>query len=230
MNAKSEFSGFFEKKGHKTLLTLVLVLLVFNPFFLQFQKLHWLMVIVTVLVLLAATRTVAKVAIEHRVAMALAICAVLPHFGVLVKDSVWLEAARHVATIIFLLWVSFLLLRNIIVRSHDVTVDLLLGAINVYLMVGIGFAFMFGLIELFQPGSFSGVGQSAMTGPESLPFLYFSFVSLTTLGYGDITPLTPFGMTTAYLEALFGQLYLAIMIARLVGLYISRSAQRKPEQ
>jgi hypothetical protein len=217
------FIDSFEHKGHKTLLTLLLALLVLTPFVQQAQSLKWLMVIITMLVLLAAARTVANVVVEYRVALVLAVLAVLSHFGALVEAARWLEVTRHLTTIVFLLWVCFLLLRNIIVRSHAVTADLILGAINVYLMMGVAFAFLFGLVEVLQPGSFSGLDQTMATDPSALPFLYFSFITMTTLGYGDVTPLSSYAMTTAYLEALFGQLYLAILIARLVGLYISRN-------
>ena len=81
-----------------------------------------------------------------------------------------------------------LLLRDIILRSHSVTLELILGAINIYLMVGLAFAFMFGLIEHLQPGSFAGLAEK-MNAPDSiLNFIYFSFITLNTMGYGDITP------------------------------------------
>ena len=77
-----------------------------------------------------------------------------------------------------------------------------------------------------DPNAFNG----AEAGPwlESIPeFIYFSFVSLTTLGYGDISPATPVSRFVVYLEAIAGQLYLAIMIAGLVGISISdRMANR----
>ena len=57
--------------------------------------------------------------------------------------------------------------------------------------------------------------------------MYFSFVTLTTLGYGDITPVNTFARTLAYLEAAIGQLYLTVLIASLVGIHISTSTQDK---
>ena len=77
-----------------------------------------------------------------------------------------------------------------------------------------------GLIEHLQPGSFTGLEEFMNQPDDVLYFLYFSFVTMTTLGYGDISPITSYAMTATYLEAVFGQLYLAIMVARLVGMYI----------
>ena len=87
-------------------------------------------------------------------------------------------------------------------------------------MIGVGFAFVYGLIEHLQPGSFTGLEELASAPAQVLYFLYFSFITMSTLGYGDISPITPHGMTATYIEAIFGQMYLVILVARLVSMYI----------
>ena len=119
------------------------------------------------------------------------------------------------------------MLRDIILPSHTVTLELITGTVNIYLMIGLAFAFLFGQVEHMQPGSFTGLEEQAAASESMFAFVYFSYITLTTLGYGDITPLTPLATTLSYLEAIFGQLYLAILVARLVGLYIVR---RRPEE
>ena len=80
------------------------------------------------------------------------------------------------------------------------------------------------LVALTVPGSFAGITAGNVT--ELLNQLtYFSFVTLTTLGYGDILPLTPIATSLAYLEAVIGQLYIAILIAGLVGTHLSQRAE-----
>jgi len=224
MKPLREVSTHFEQRGHRTLLPVLLLMILFSPFIQQYRWSGWLLAVFLMLVLLAAVRTVANEARQYRIAVILGVLALVPQFGVLVERNEWLEALRYAAMTLFLFWVCGLLLRDIIVRSKSVSLELILGAVNIYLMVGIGFAFAYGLIEHLQPGSFTGLEQQMNASIEVLPFLYFSFVTLTTLGYGDITPLTPFGTTASYIEAMFGQLYLAIMVARLVGLYIAKSA------
>jgi hypothetical protein len=93
--------------------------------------------------------------------------------------------------------------------------------VNVYVLIGLSFAFLYSVLALSSPDAFVGKFMSEPLRDQLLGFVYFSFVTLTTLGYGDITPNNTFVGTLTYLEALVGQLYVAIMIARLVGLYIS---------
>lgn len=222
MKPLKEITSNFEQKGHRALLLALLTVLLVAPFVQQYEKFQWLLAVILALVLLAAVRTVANQVRQYRLALVLAVLAVVPQFGVLIERSEWLETVRYLAMMSFLFWVCALLLRDIIVRSHAVTTELILGAINIYLMMGVAFAFMFGLIEHLQPGSFTGLGELTPLLNPVFPLVYFSFVTLTTLGYGDIAPITSFGMTAAYIEAIFGQLYLAILVARLVGLYIVR--------
>ena len=98
----------------------------------------------------------------------------------------------------------------------------IIGAINVYLMIGLAFAFVYDFIYLLWPDAFQ-VSDSFTTDYDLLmsSFLYFSFVSLTTLGYGDIVPNVPEVGVVAYTEALTGQIYLVVMVARLVSLHAS---------
>lgn len=88
------------------------------------------------------------------------------------------------------------------------------AALCVYLLAGVAFGGLFGALEAVAPGSLRGPGAVELDGT-----VYFSFVTLATLGYGDITPVSSTARALAMLEAVFGQLYLAVLIARLVSLY-----------
>jgi ion channel len=121
-----------------------------------------------------------------------------------------------------------------IMAEERVTVDLIYGSACVYLLMGFVWAIIYGFIEVLLNGSFSIAG-TPMSHPDLLgqySFLnenlaYYSFVTLTTLGYGDITPLTGPAKTASALEAVIGQLYIALLVARLVGLQISQSMEAK---
>jgi len=123
-----------------------------------------------------------------------------------------------------------------VLQAERVTLDIVSGAISVYLVIGMAWAFLFASIELFHPGSlrfpeFSAETLSAtnLSRQEFSWFTYYSFVTLTTVGYGDITPITPIARALAILEAIIGQFYLTVLIARLMGLHILHTSQRNSE-
>ena len=111
-----------------------------------------------------------------------------------------------------------------VIRDRSVTSDTIAGAACVYMLFGAVWANLYQLIEHLQPGSFD-IPSSWLLGPQRDPqaaLAYFSFVTLATVGYGDIKPAAPGVGGLCVAEALVGQLYLAIMIARLVGLHAAR--------
>lgn len=97
-----------------------------------------------------------------------------------------------------------------------VTADRIMGAVALYMLLGIAWAVAYEIVSLYTNGAFAG-GNVVATGPAR--WLYFSFVTLTTVGYGDITPVAPAARSLAALEALTGQLYPAVILARLVSLH-----------
>jgi len=111
-------------------------------------------------------------------------------------------------------------------RPGPVTSYRLQGAIAVYLLFGVGWAHAYHLTGLLHPGSFNTPSGEI---PSVLDWAYFSFITLTTVGYGDITPVRPIARTLAMGEALTGQLYLAVLIARLVAMEVV-SWQAKTDQ
>jgi len=111
--------------------------------------------------------------------------------------------------------VSFLLFLSLF-KTRDVTSDIIWQAISVYLLVGLSWACLFALMESMAPGSF----QDNTTPEVALSFstfVYYSFVTLATLGYGDILPTTQAARGLVIIEVLMGVLYMAILISRLVG-------------
>lgn len=109
--------------------------------------------------------------------------------------------------------------------TYDVTTDNVAGAVCAYLFLGLGIGLLFTIIETLRPSSFhAGEGLAAeLTDPAGRrsALVYFSFVTLTTAGYGDIVPATGLTRILAALEAVLGQFYLAILVASLVGIRIS---------
>jgi hypothetical protein len=103
-------------------------------------------------------------------------------------------------------------------RTTGISANLIYGGLSVYLMLGWIFAGLGMLIELESPGSYSISFREGQDIDQSMiRFLYFSFVTLTTTGYGDVLPLSAHARLLANLEAVIGQIFLAVTIARLVA-------------
>ncbi len=139
--------------------------------------------------------------------------------------SPWLELVADVFSISFLLLVAMLILTHVL-RDEEVSREKIFGALSVYLLLGVIWAMLFIMMDSLVPGSLRHGQDQTLTGAE---MVYYSFVTLTTLGYGDIVPVSPSARALATLEALTGQLYLTVLVARLVGLHITHSSRRRPE-
>jgi len=136
----------------------------------------------------------------------------------------WLTAAYLVLGALFLGFTAAVVLRQTLV-GVAVTADTIAGAICSYLLLGVIWALIYALVEIAHPGSFLDGGRPiGSAGHHSLvpELLYLSLVTLSTLGYGDIVPVTPQARILAALEGIIGPLYLAVLIAGLVGLAASR--------
>jgi voltage-gated potassium channel len=100
--------------------------------------------------------------------------------------------------------------------SDSVGINVVVGALAIYLLLGIIWASLHMITLYFFPHAFKGITPEA--GVDDFPrLLYFSYVTLATLGYGEITPAMPISRTLAYLEAIVGTFYLAIIVASLIG-------------
>ena len=108
-----------------------------------------------------------------------------------------------------------------VATDPDISTNRIAGAVAVYLMLGVLWAVAYTIVDLVWPGSFTGF-ESHAGGEWDSEWLYYSFVTMTTLGYGDISPVSPVARLLAYLQAVAGQLYIAILVAGLVGAYITR--------
>ncbi len=110
----------------------------------------------------------------------------------------------------------------------------IMGACSLYLLVGMIWAYFYGIIEEFNPNSFA-VSNSLFLDDDNgsnhhircSVLLYFSFITLTTVGFGDVSPIAPIARTVVWLEAVFGQFLVTILLARMVSLYLDYSKDQK---
>lgn len=129
----------------------------------------------------------------------------------------------EISGLMFLIFVTSVLVWSII-SNPSVTADTLAGAVSAYLLVGITFGLLYMTIESLVPGSFKDTIQP---GKKFTPadLIFFSFVTLTTVGYGDIVPWAAHARSIAIIESVLGIMYPAVLISRLVGMH-----SRKPEE
>jgi hypothetical protein len=152
--------------------------------------------------------------------LALVIPAIAGSWVSLFFESPLLYAVSRALEAVFLLYVTGIILRHVMTED-DITNDTVYGAACAYLLIGLVFAVVYSWLEFTQPGSFSGITVGGAGGTTQQPiwqFTYFSLVTITTLGYGDITPLSGTSRSLATLEALAGQFYVAVLVARIVAI------------
>jgi hypothetical protein len=133
-------------------------------------------------------------------------------------SPVYLYASFAALFAFLLLAISFTLKQ--IAMATDISPNRLIGAVCVYLLLGVIWAVAYTMLEMISPGSFGGFTPLQGRGWDS-EWLYFSFVTMTTLGYGDILPVSATARVLAYMQAVFGQFYVAILVAGLVSALIS---------
>jgi len=207
------------------LLMSILLLLLLQPFFEGFWLGHQLLRLFFFVTLGTALYSISDN--KQRCLWGLAIG--LPALAA-IGSSYYVEGEGLLATgflvnVAFLVFVAVNVLRHVL-KSTDVTAETIYGALCVYLLLGLIWASGYFALELLHKGSFQldGVDLStAVPAVEGLfsKCLYYSYVTLTTLGYGDVRPMTPPAQSLSYVQALTGQLYLAVLVARLIALQIT---------
>ena len=143
------------------------------------------------------------------------------------SDADFFEALLLGIRIIYFITV-FISIMQYVLDSSAVTFDKICGAISAYMVMGVGWAFVYTLFYHLNDLSFNI--PEALLSTETVNStwaIYFSFTTLTTLGYGDITPQTPAIQSYATMQAACGQIFLAVIVARLVALQIVHAGQRK---
>ena len=160
------------------------------------------------------------------IGMVLMIPTLLITWGVNFYDTDTLGFVSLIGSVLFFCYIAGLILADIF-RAKMVTLDIIAAGISVYLFFGNICGFIYAIIARVDSNAFKIPETTASYLGDSLidlsSAMYFSFVTLTTLGYGDITPINEFARSLAFLEAAMGQIYLTVLIASLVGVHISNS-------
>ncbi len=180
-----------------------------------------------VLVLVAGVRSLLGFRWIFRIGVTLAVAWVTLEVVYVFSQVESLVIMVLLVALVFVALVGFIAMRDVL-YGGEVDQNRLMGAVCVYLLLGLAWAYVFTLIHIVSPTSFEGIaGATTEAHAQTIQFLYYSFVTLTTLGYGEITPASPVAQTLAYMEAVSGQFYLTILVAALVGMLLSRRQSGK---
>ncbi len=206
---------------HLQLLIFLLLIFVASPFVMPYYYGPTILNIIAAAVLLSATYAVSRRRSFFIFAISVSIFSIALTFWLAAAPTYWLIVISH-GTLVVLISFFAVAILSYVLGSGKVTWDKIYGAVCAYLLFGYAWTFAYSVIETVQPGSFISLSSPAPHDLISsvMQLRYFSFVTLATVGYGDIVPHTPAARTMALLEAILGQFYLVALVGRLVGLHI----------
>jgi len=221
----------WNRLGFHNLLFWLFAYIVVNPFLTPLPYSKYVVDLLLSFVLFSAIFAVSRKRKILPISTFLLILTLLVHwlhiFGVIEFSqlvSYWILIV-YLGTLIYSFFIAIL-------NTRKVTLRLISATLCLYLIIGMLWGVIYTLLESIVPGSFSGGTLEHADSPEQLlqSFIYFSFITLTTLGYGDITPQTTGAGGVCQAEAIFGQFYTTVLVAYLVGMYTSEHQEKKEKR
>ena len=219
-----------EEWRHLALLASLLLLFIVTPVAALLRHGILIINVVSAAVLIAATYALSERKPIFVGAVLLSGISIVGTWLLLSTQQRWVAVLSHSFVVVLILYFSIAIL-GYVLRSGKVTMDRIFAAICVYLLMGYAWTFSYALVEELQPSAFVALSPVPPNDyvASVLQLRYFSFMTLTSVGYGDIVPRSPAARTLAGLEAVTGQIYLTVLVARLVGLHIAH-AQTSPSR
>ncbi len=204
------------------LLVLILLMLIVVPLTERYAQLHVTLDIFFTLIFIAAWYAFYRSRLHIIVAVTLALPMLISLWSSYLIQSPLITVGGKICGILFILFIIIGIIEYIFAQK-EITLDLIIGATVVYLLMAVMWAFVYSVIEQLAPQSL--IIPIDKSGHSTYNFLYYSFITLTTVGFGDITPRSNLASSFTVLEAVIGQLYLVVMVAWLVGMHVSQKAK-----
>lgn len=221
------------KYGYQGLFFAILLMTIIDPFLYGFWQGVIIQAFFTV-VLLSALYTLSFSRKFFKYALFLAVPAVIFHWYVYFIPNYWVKILALISAISFMAIVIFSLSRQIFLHE-TFNLDKIFGAICIYFTIAIFFSLVYQLMYFLDRNAFAGIetiipNLGDVGGEEDKEmeiFMYFSLVTISTLGYGDITPIASYARTFAAVEAVIGQFYLATLVAGLIGMILHLNVKKR---
>jgi hypothetical protein len=224
---RDKFFLSFTKNCYKDrflfLIVLIVVLIVIGPFVEDFMRLRLFMDLLFSIIFIATIYAATQKRSHIIIAVILLIPTILALWSEEIPISNTLVTIGYICGLILFAFAVISILKYIF-STQVVTRQTISAAIVVYLLIALMWTFIYRLIEILYPASFA-IAHSKLLNAENI-YLYFSFVTITTLGYGDITPIGSQAASLAILEAVTGQMYLVVVVAWFVGMHVSRKSNQ----
>jgi hypothetical protein len=203
------------------LLISILIMLILRPFVEGYIGLQALLAIFMSAIVISVLYAVSEQKRVLMIALTIAIPTLIIKWSSYFVNISAIHLASDVIAVVFTAYATIIIL-SYVFSEKKISADVIFAAISGYFLIGMMWAFIFSALEFLIPGSFQGPQVEASRLSHAY---YYSFTTLTTLGYGDITPVSAPARSFSFLEAIMGQLYIAILIAGLVGKYIVQSME-----
>ncbi len=208
------------ERFHSLLIVLLLTIAI-SPLLEEMTILRIVFDVALSLILIVGCFTISRYKFTPWIAMGLAIPMLLStwstRFGL---DIPLLNIIGTISGIAYFAMIAVTIL-IFIFTTRSVNGEVISAALVVYLLLGVLWGYGYTLVDLIQPGSFNVPDH--FLSSEGYSYMYYSFITLTTVGYGDITPISGMARSLSMLEGIIGQSYMAVLVARLVGIHVALS-------
>jgi len=225
-NNKISFIELCMRDSYLFLLISLLLLILITPLFESVFELTTLLDIFITVIFLSSIYAISQKEQNLRIAVGILLPVIAGMWLTYFVHIPYLSLVGDCCSILFFAFTIIIILSTLF-REDEVTLDVIYGAVVVYLLMALMWAFIFDVTETLHPGSFQ-ISANPLQDTR-VHFIYYSFVTITTVGYGDILPLSLTARAFSIVEMVVGQIYLIVLIARLVGINISQSIEKKSE-
>jgi hypothetical protein len=221
---KNSFIELFKRERYLFLLVSLVLLLLITPLFEGFFELTTLLDFSITIIFLASLYAIGKRQNDLRIAVLLLLPVITAMWVTYFVHVPYLSLVGDCCSILFLAFTIIIILSTLF-KEKEVTLDVIYSAFVSFMLIALMWAFIFDILEGLSPGSF--LVTQGQFEDSRIHFIYYSFVTITTVGFGDILPVSLTARAFSIVEMVVGQIFLIVLIARLVGINITQSMDKK---